>query len=105
MLEEFLKTLCWLLQRNPCFTNSGWSYKVQVDILILSPSLIGKFTQIYCQRKLWLLFLSDVQTKQLHDLRCCKSMQLEIGGLAAKNCFVHSFQKIANYFTGKSIYF
>ena len=79
--------------------------KFKLTFWFLSPSLIRKFTQVYCQRKLWLLFLSDVQTKQLRDLRCCKSMQLEIGGLAAKNCFVHSLQKIANYFTGKSIYF
>ena len=41
--------------------------------------------------------------KQLLNLRCCKTMQLEIGGLAIKNQFVHCLQRVANYFKRKSI--
>ena len=43
--------------------------------------------------------------KQLYNLRCCKTMQLEIGGLATKICFVYCLQPVVHYFKGKSVYF
>ena len=43
--------------------------------------------------------------KQLYNLRCCKTMQLEIGGLATKTRFVQCLQPVVYYSKGKSIYF
>ena len=46
-----------------------------------------------------------IPRKQLHNLRCCKTMQLEIGGLATETCFDHCLQPVVHYFKGKSVYF
>ena len=46
-----------------------------------------------------------IPRKQLYNLTCCKTMQLEIGGLATETCFVHCLQPVVHYFKGKSVYF
>ena len=120
VLKEFLKALCWLLQRKPSVTNSGWCCTFEVNSLILSLSLMKKFSQIYCYIycyiyvtftvKLWLYFFiwpgkKNKKKKQWYNLGCCKTMQFEIGDLAMKNNFVHCLQRLVHYFKGKSIYF
>ena len=98
-------------KKNPSVKKNTWGFKVEVDSLILSANLVGKLSQIYCQRKLWLYFFiwpgkENENKKQLYNLRCCKTMEFEVSGLATKNRFIHCLQRIVHYFTKeKSTYF
>ena len=69
--------------------------KLNLTFLILSPGLVKKICQIYCQRKLWPSAWQR-KKKQLYNLRCCITIQLEISGLATKNRFVHCLQRVVH---------
>ena len=55
-------------------------------------------------KQLWLYFSYLKTKKNLYNLRCCKIMQLEIGGLAMKTRFTHCLQPVVHYFKGRSVY-
>ena len=51
------------------------------------------------------VFICLAKKRQFQNLRCYKTMQLEIGGSTTKTHVVHCLQPVAYYFKGKSIYF
>ena len=81
MLKKFLETSFLLSQ-----IVSGWLCKVEIDSLILSPSLEGK-------KILWNLLSKKTVVTFFYNLRCCKTMQLEIGGLARKIVLFAAYSK------------
>ena len=92
-LKNFLRLYGDSCKKNSSVKNSAW---------------VRRFSQIYCQRKLWLYFFfwpgkENKYKKQLYNLGCYKTMKLEVGGLATKNRFVHCLQQIVHYFKKREV--
>ena len=102
VLKGSYKTLCWHCIVKPLSKLVAGVIKFKLTLWFYVSSLVRKFSFI----NLVMSFSSSRHQKkkqktkkqQLHNLRSCRTIQIQIGGLKTKHLFVNCLQRVDHYF-------